>query len=48
MADVRRDRLSPGGVVRMTVRSLPMVDFCALWNITGHPAAAVPAGVRKG
>ncbi len=34
-----------GGVVRMTVRSLPMVDFCALWNITGHPAAAVPAGV---
>jgi amidase len=24
--------------------SLPMVAYCALWNVTGHPAAAVPAG----
>ncbi len=24
--------------------SLPMVAFCGLWNVTGHPAAAVPAG----
>lgn len=34
-----------GGTVRMMLRSLPMVDYCALWNLTGHPAAAVPAGV---
>ena len=26
------------------LRSLPMVAYCALWNVTGHPAAAVPAG----
>ena len=26
------------------LQSLPMVAYCALWNVTGHPAAAVPAG----
>lgn len=34
-----------GRAVTMMLRSLPVIDFCALWNITGHPAAAVPAGV---
>ncbi|WP_460839435.1 amidase [Nocardioides marmoraquaticus] len=34
-----------GGTVRMALTSLPMIDFCALWNVTGHPAAAVPAGL---
>lgn len=33
-----------GGTVHMALASLPMIDFCALWNVTGHPAAAVPAG----
>jgi amidase len=27
------------------LQALPMVAYCALWNVTGHPAAAVPAGV---
>jgi amidase len=26
------------------LQSLPMVAYCSLWNVTGHPAAAVPAG----
>ncbi|GAA1920347.1 amidase [Nocardioides marmoribigeumensis] len=25
--------------------STPMVGYCAIWNVTGHPAAAVPAGL---
>ena len=27
------------------LQSLPMVAYCALWNVTGHPAAALPAGM---
>ncbi len=27
--------------------SLPMVAFCGLWNVTGHPAAALPAGFAE-
>lgn len=27
--------------------SLPMVAFCGLWNVTGHPAAAVPSGFAE-
>jgi amidase len=23
---------------------MPMVAYAALWNVTGHPAAAVPSG----
>ncbi len=30
--------------VPAVLSSLPMVAYCALWNVTGHPAAAVPAG----
>ena len=32
------------GAVRSGLRSLPMIAFTALWNVTGNPAAAVPAG----
>ncbi|MEU9031787.1 amidase [Streptomyces sp. NPDC048383] len=32
------------GAVGATVRSLPMIAYTALWNVTGHPAASVPAG----
>ena len=27
------------------LRALPMIAYTALWNVTGHPAAAVPAGI---
>jgi amidase len=32
------------GAVTALLASLPTVAYCALWNVTGHPAAAVPAG----
>ncbi|MFJ3836869.1 amidase [Streptomyces sp. NPDC090054] len=32
------------GPVGAMVRSLPMIAYTALWNVTGHPAASVPAG----
>jgi amidase len=37
--------LDSGGTVTAALRSQPMIAHCALWNVTGHPAAAVPAGV---
>jgi amidase len=27
-----------------SLRSLPMIAYAALWNVTGHPAASVPSG----
>ncbi len=27
------------------VRSMPMIAYTALWNVTGHPAAALPTGI---
>jgi amidase len=27
-----------------SLRSLPLIAYAALWNVTGHPAASVPAG----
>lgn len=27
------------------LRALPMIAYTALWNVTGHPAAAVPTGI---
>jgi amidase len=24
-----------------------MIAYCAIWNVTGHPAAAVPAGLAS-
>ncbi|MFI9407667.1 amidase [Nocardia sp. NPDC052316] len=31
--------------VRAQLRSISMVAYTALWNVTGHPAASLPAGV---
>ncbi|QIK68377.1 amidase [Nocardioides sp. HDW12B] len=27
------------------LRSMPMIAYTALWNVTGHPAAALPTGI---
>jgi amidase len=32
------------GSVRASLRSMPMIAYTALWNVTGNPAASVPAG----
>ena len=32
------------GTVRAALRSAPMIAYTALWNVTGNPAASVPAG----
>ena len=37
--------LDKGGTVRAAVTAQPMIAYAALWNITGNPAASVPAGV---
>ncbi|MBO9523874.1 MAG: amidase [Nocardioidaceae bacterium] len=37
--------LDRGGAVAMSVKSMPMIAYTALWNVTGNPAASVPAGV---
>ena len=34
-------------VIPAALASLPMVAFCGLWNVTGHPAAAVPSGFAE-
>jgi amidase len=31
--------------VRAQIASVPMVAYTGLWNVTGHPAASLPAGV---
>lgn len=31
-------------VVKAAFKAQPMIAYTALWNVTGHPAAAVPAG----
>jgi amidase len=37
--------LSKGGPVSAMLKSTPMVAWTALWNVTGNPAASVPAGI---
>ncbi|PXX52865.1 amidase [Nocardia tenerifensis] len=37
--------LDGASTVRAQLRSIPMVAYTALWNVTGHPAASLPAGV---
>ena len=32
------------GTVQAALRSMPMIAYTALWNVTGNPAASVPAG----
>jgi amidase len=35
------------GTVRAALASLPMIAYTALWNVTGNPAASVPAGFAR-
>ncbi|WP_433204319.1 amidase [Nocardia sp. CA-107356] len=37
--------LDGANTVRAQVASIPMVAYTGLWNVTGHPAAALPAGI---
>ena len=37
--------LDKGGTVSAALKSMPMIAYAALWNVTGNPAASVPAGV---
>jgi amidase len=36
--------LDGAGSLRASLHALPMIACCALWNVTGNPAASVPAG----
>ncbi len=36
--------LDGASAVKAMLRAIPMVAYTALWNVTGHPAASVPAG----
>jgi amidase len=36
--------LDGAGSIRAAWRSRQAIAYTALWNVTGHPAAAVPAG----
>jgi amidase len=33
------------GMVKASLRAMPMIAYTALWNVTGNPAASVPAGL---
>jgi amidase len=37
-------RLADGGPLRAAARSMPMIAYTALWNVTGNPACSVPVG----
>ena len=37
--------LGRGGAVGAGLKSLPMIAWTALWNVTGNPAASVPTGL---
>ncbi|MDP9820529.1 amidase [Nocardioides massiliensis] len=41
----RLGRLDGAGTVRAALRSMPMIAYTALWNVTGNPAASVPVGL---
>lgn len=36
--------LEGGGTLTQAWRAMPMIAYTALWNVTGNPAASVPAG----
>lgn len=36
--------LDKAGSIRAQLLSLPMIAYTAIWNVTGNPAASVPAG----
>jgi amidase len=35
------------GTVRAALKAMPMIAYCALWNVTGNPAASVPVGFGR-
>ncbi|QNN53593.1 amidase [Nocardioides mesophilus] len=37
--------LDGAGTIRASLRSMPMIAYTAMWNVTGNPAASVPAGI---
>lgn len=37
--------LSRGGAITQATKAMPMIAYTALWNVTGNPAASVPAGI---
>ena len=39
--------LDHGGALRQSWNAQPMIAYTAIWNVTGHPAASVPAGVGQ-
>lgn len=43
----RIGQLDDGGMLRQLYAATPMVAFTAIWNVTGHPAASVPAGIGE-
>ncbi len=44
----RTPRLGRGGAAAALLRSVPMVAYTGLWNLTGNPAANVPVGLSRG
>ena len=39
--------LDRAGTVRASLRSLPAIAYCAIWNVAGNPACSVPAGTAS-
>jgi amidase len=39
--------LTRGGTVVQSIKAMPMIAYTALWNVTGNPAASVPAGLAE-
>ena len=39
--------LDGAGAVRALAKSVPAIAYTAIWNVTGNPAASVPAGVAE-
>ena len=37
-------QLEGASVLTAALRSMPAIAYTAIWNVTGHPAASVPAG----
>ncbi|WP_026919264.1 amidase family protein [Gordonia shandongensis] len=43
----RADGLGAAGVVRAGLRSMPSIAYTSIFNVTGHPAMSVPAGLSR-